>query len=185
MDPQRLEEFRRKLREGRPARVVNGEVIPAEAKAAPPDKKPPLPQGVLVKPHQWGSAAPCYESAEGQKRLLTEQQLLRKEYPQFQLDIDEDGTPYAHGWLGPTETLQQRYHVLLTLPPGYGYGVLPQAHVLEPPLRSGAPHLYSDGSLCLDHSGAFTRRSTLVTFLAWVTLWLCLYEGWLETGTAW
>lgn len=41
---------------------------------------------------------------------------------------------------------------------------------------------YNDGSLCVDHSGAFTPRSTLITFLAWVSVWLVLYEGWLETG---
>lgn len=189
MDPQKLEEFRRKLREGRPARVVNGEVVASEASEAPraaEGKAPPpvSPQGVVVKPHQWG-AAPVLATGEGAERVLKEQQLLLQEYPGFQMDVDEEGTPFASGVLGPNATLRQAYQVLLLLPPGYGHGALPQAFVLSPALRAGAPHRYSDGSLCLDHSGSFTRRSTLVTLLAWVTVWLCLYEGWLESGVPW
>lgn len=142
-----------------------------------------------VKPHEWGSVEipsdPFYLRPEGEARALTEQALLAREYPGFQLDVDDDGTPYAHGWIGPTDELQARYHVLVVLPPGYGSGVLPRSYVLEPPLRQGAPHLFQDGSLCLDHSGAFTRKSTVVTFLAWVSVWLHLYEGWLETGARW
>lgn len=97
------------------------------------------------------------------------------------------GLLYLHGWIGPSPQINGRYHVIVSIPPGYGRGVMPRGYVLEPPLRRGAPHLYSDGSLCLDHSGAFGARSTLVTFLAWATVWLTLHEGWLETGkkTAW
>lgn len=199
MDPQRIEEFRRKLREGRPAKVVNGQVTMADA--APP--KPPAPgaapepgrpQGVEVMPHEWGAAgAPAgggtpeqfYATDEGVRRALKEQAVLTREYPGFVIEVDDDGTPYAHGWIGPTATLRGRYHVLLTIPPGYGQGAAPSAFVLEPELRTGAPHLFSNGSLCLDHSAAFTGRATLVTYLAWVSVWLVLYEGWADTGTRW
>ena len=130
-------------------------------------------------------ADPFYLEPEGELRAFTEQALLGAEYPKFTMDVDDDGTPFAHGWIGPTGHLRGAYHGLILLPPGYGNGVLPRAYVLEPALRQGAPHQYSDGSLCLDHSGAFTKKSTIVTFLAWVTVWLHLYEDWLETGTPW
>lgn len=130
-------------------------------------------------------STPFYDSRAGQARALKEQALLASEYPGFMLDVDDDGTPFAHGWIGPSDTLVGSYHVLLVLPPGYGRGAMPSAHVLEPRLAPGAPHQYTDGSLCLDHSGAFTRKSTLLTSLAWVSVWLVLYEGWLSTGTPW
>jgi hypothetical protein len=194
MDRKRIEEFRRKLREGQQVRVVNGQIV-MEGGAQPQSKpgatvasQPTVaPQGVQVKPHEWGASDPSsmLASSDGQARALKEQALLAAEYPEFAMDVHEDGTPYVHGWIGPSEQIRGRYQVLVTLPPGYGRGAMPQAFVLEPPLRKGAPHQFVDGSLCLDHSGAFTARSTLVTFLAWVTIWLALYEGWLETGVTW
>ena len=101
------------------------------------------------------------------------------------MDVDDDGTPYVHGWIGPNESLKGRYHIFLHMPPGYGRGVMPIAHVFDPELPAGTPHRYIDGSLCLDHSGAFTSKSTLVTFLAWVSVWLVLYEDWRDTGNSW
>ncbi len=63
MNPQRIEEFRKKLREGRPVRVVNGLVTvdgaPADAdagKSPPPNPTDARTQGVQVKPHEWGTA---------------------------------------------------------------------------------------------------------------------------------
>jgi hypothetical protein len=199
MDPKRIDEFRRKLREGHPVRVVNGKVVlpgrPAgerrdrddRTRAASDGGEEYIPEGVQVKPHEWGAGetAPIYESAAGQKRALQEQALLSKEYPGFVMDVDSDGTLYTHGWIGANDVLRQKYHVLVLIPPGYGRGALPIGHVLEPRLRAGAPHTFRDGSLCLDHSGAFTSKSTLITFLAWVTVWLVLYEDWCETNIAW
>jgi hypothetical protein len=194
MNPQRIEEFRRKLREGRPVRVVNGHMVLEQAPAgaaAPPDGAgaAAAPQGVQVKPHEWGAIAgadlPLYATAGGEARALAERALLAREYPGFTMDVDDDGTPFAHGWIGPTAYLTSTYHLLLVIPPGYGRGVMPAVHVLEPRLRPGAPHLFGDGSLCLDHSGAFTAKSTLLTLLAWASVWLVLYEGWLQTGNRW
>ena len=191
MDPKRLEEFRRMLREGRPVRVVDGRVVLADG---PPDTRPPKDaptDGVQVKPHEWGAAAapsapePLPATARGRSRVQAEQALLAREYPGFTLDVDDQGTVYARGAVGPTPTLHTRYELLIVLPPGYGEGVMPQVHVLAPELRTEAPHRFRDGSLCLDHSGAFTARSTLVTCLAWVSVWLVLYEAWADTGAAW
>jgi hypothetical protein len=194
MNPQRIEEIRKKLREGSRAWVNKGDVTVEGAPApeaapapAPSSGAPaPAPGGFRVKPHNWGAeAAPFYESATGEARALAEQGLLVREYPGFEMDVDDDGMPYAHGWIGPNENLRSAYHLLLVIPPAYGRGAMPAAYVLEPRLRLDAPHIFQDGSLCLDHSGAFTRKSTLVTLLAWVSVWLVLYEGLLETGTGW
>jgi hypothetical protein len=198
MNPQRIEEFRKKLREGRPVRVVNGQVVAEDGGGAggPPapttqgsgKPAPAAAQGVQVKPHEWGaSAAPelFYATPAGEARAFAEQALLAREYPGFEMDVDDDGTPFAHGFIGPNEVIKGRYHLLLVIPPAYGNGALPLSFVLEPAMPPGAPHRYQDGSLCLDHSGAFTRKSTLVTFLAWVSVWLVLYEEWIETGRAW
>lgn len=194
MNQQRIEEFRRKLRQGRPVRVVGGQVI-VESDGSSPNQKSHKwssrtnnkQSGVRVKPHQWGAAAqqPFYASGGGERRALEEQVLMSREYPGFEMDVDDDGTPYVHGWIGPNGTLKGSYHVLVELPPGYGRGAMPLAYILEPRLRRDAPHRYIDGSLCLDHSGAFTAKSTMLTFMAWVSVWLFLYEDWASTGRAW
>lgn len=73
MNPQRIEEFRRKLRSGQAARVRGGQVelegaTPAPAGAAPgnaaagaggsqaPQSVTPFTPGVQVKPHEWGAS---------------------------------------------------------------------------------------------------------------------------------
>lgn len=199
MNSQAIEALRKKLREGRPVRVVNGQVLadgaspasPAQSPAQAQAQTPPSPAqtGVRVKEHEWGvetgTTGPFYSTPRGEQRVLDEQVLLAREYPGFAMDLNEDGTLYLHGWLGPTETLRGSYQVLVVVPPSYGDGSMPLAYVLEPPIRQGAPHLYRDGALCLDHSGAFTGRSTVVTFLAWVSVWLVLYEEWVDTGRLW
>lgn len=71
MNPQRIEEFRKKLRAGQPARVRGGLVeiegaAPENAAAPPPNAQAtpagapaplavPSPLGVQVKPHEWGA----------------------------------------------------------------------------------------------------------------------------------
>ena len=61
MNPQRIEEFRKKLREGRPVEVAGG-VVRVDGSAADPSApngSPPNPAenpGVQVKPHEWGYA---------------------------------------------------------------------------------------------------------------------------------
>ncbi len=128
---------------------------------------------------------PSYFTPEGERRIMKERDLLAQSYPQFMLDIEPDGLLHARGSLGPTETLRGVYHLLIAIPPTFGRGGSPRVYLLHPELRPGAPHVFQDGSLCLDHNQAFTSRSTLLTLLGWVSVWLVLYEGWMETGVAW
>lgn len=124
MDPKRLEEFRKKLREGQPVRVVGGEVMLANA---PPAAGKPAPgtapagggaapgtdagAGVIVKQHEWGADEGWfYGRPDGEKRALQEQALLARDYPDFSMEVDDDGTPYVRGALGPSATLHNRYH---------------------------------------------------------------------------
>lgn len=188
MDPKHLEELRRQLRDGKVFTVKEGHVyLQDETTGVPKSGKPSPsePVGVEVKHHRWGNGLAFTWSDAAQRRIFAEKALLDREYPRFQFDLDNAGNPYVHGIIGPTETLKQAYHVLVVLPPDYGTGAMPMAYVLKPDLKPGAPHQYADGHLCLDESGAFTARSTLVTFLAWVSAWLVLAEGWAETGVAW
>lgn len=60
MNPQRLEEFRKKLREGGPVDVTGGVVRVQGSPADPsaPNGSPPnaaTNMGVQVKPHEWGT----------------------------------------------------------------------------------------------------------------------------------
>ena len=126
-----------------------------------------------------------YETPKGRQRLFDEQAVLAQHYPGFQLDLLEDGTAFVHGHLGGNGTVRGRYEVVLVLPPTYSNGALPRAFVLSPELPRDAPHLYADGSLCVDHNGAFTARSSAVTMLSWMLVWLVLYEEWRESGKRW
>lgn len=126
-----------------------------------------------------------YDRPTGRKRLDAEQQLLARDYPAFILDITNSGEVFALGHLGGTDHIRDTYEVLIRMPPNFGTGAIPRVSILNPDLRAGAPHRFTDGSLCLQHEIAFTPRSTLLTLLAWITAWLILYEGWLENGKTW
>lgn len=69
----------------------------------------------------------------------------------------------------------------------YGPAGVPQAFVVAPKLRADAPHVYSDGSLCLywPVEWQWTDRESIAdTIMGWVALWLYYYEVWTAVG-AW
>jgi len=57
--------------------------------------------------------------------------------------------------------------------------------VLEPRTRPGAPHLYSNGSLCLFHP-RIRRTLGVLTIdraaVSWTAHWLYFYEQWMRLG---
>ena len=80
--------------------------------------------------------------------------------------------------------LSDVYTVSLCFRPGW----CPEVRVLTPELKpregaDGLPHIYPDGSLCLNingewHSGMFVAE----TALPWASSWLYFYEMWHATG---
>lgn len=138
-----------------------------------------------MRDHVWAAVGQFWETPEGRERLFMERDVLAQEYPGFTVDVHHNGTTYATGIVGPNRSLRGAYRILVALPPNYGDGVMPVAHVVEPDLPGDTPHRFIDGSLCLDHGEAYTKRSTIVTLLAWVSAWLFHYEEWRETGRVW
>jgi hypothetical protein len=96
--------------------------------------------------------------------------------------LKRSGGAHASVWRGqllPSPTAPW-YTILLS----YTLGHTPRVRVEKPKLKSGAPHLYRDGSLCLYyppdwrwHSG----RLLADTIIPWAASWLYFYELWLDT----
>lgn len=107
-------------------------------------------------------------------------------FPQFAYAFDR-GTATAT-WQG---TLQPRdespsYEVRVTYKMGKHRD--PRVTVLSPPIRTGAPHRYPDGSLCLYyprdrswHEGLYIAD----TIIPWAAMWLYFYELWCDTEIWW
>lgn len=127
-----------------------------------------------------------YETYEGKQRLLREQEDLKRYFPGFYLNILEDGTVVAEGWLGPTSQLQNSYHLVCEYPSHFGNGNRIRVYCLNENFPSGTPHLYpvSDQEICYEH-GEFTSRDGIAQCLGMVSQWFVLYEHWRQTGERW
>jgi hypothetical protein len=91
------------------------------------------------------------------------------------------GMALWHGTLQPRLT-SPTYHIDIH----YRLTSVPKVCVVSPPLAPQAPHLYSDGTLCLYWPVEWQWRSdTLIaeTIIPWTAAWLYYYELWLDTGT--
>jgi len=101
---------------------------------------------------------------------------LRQRFPQFK----SRGNGVWIGTLQPTpESTIYKIRVVDRAPK------FPRVYVLEPKLIEGAPHVYSDGSLCLFYPKDFSwNKKSLIaeTIIPWTSLWLYFYEIWLKTG---
>jgi len=61
---------------------------------------------------------------------------------------------------------------------------VPKVRVIAPPLAPKAPHLYSNGTLCLYWPKEWRwRQDQLIadTIIPWAATWLYYYELWLDT----
>lgn len=66
----------------------------------------------------------------------------------------------------------------------YRIGGVPRVHVTRPSLKPNAPHLYSDGTLCLYWPREWRWHGAELiaeTIIPWTALWLLYYELWLDT----
>ncbi len=103
---------------------------------------------------------------------------IRHRFPQFACRIQQ-GCAIWRGALQPRLT-SPLYQVEIS----YKQKKLPKVRVISPPLAANAPHLYSDGTLCLYWPKEWRwQPDTLIaeTILPWTASWLYYYELWLDT----
>lgn len=86
------------------------------------------------------------------------------------------------GLLQPS-ALSEQYLIEVSLEVGKN----PAVNVIEPELRPDEngllPHIWEDGSLCLNTAGQWTSKMLLVdTIVPWSSEWLFHYEVWKGTG---
>lgn len=89
-------------------------------------------------------------------------------------------------WKGSIQPspLSEAYTVSVRFRPGRR----PELRVLSPELKpregmDGLPHIYPDGSLCLNLIGEWNEGMVLAeTVLPWASSWLYFYEVWHATG---
>ena len=100
-------------------------------------------------------------------------------FPRFRLIRSPGGDLSWVGLLRPTGAMG--YVVSLTYPARYPYKE-PVLRIVHPQLSTGAPHTYSDSSLCVHRSSWDPNRSTAVSEVPLIAAWLVAYENWLRTG---
>jgi hypothetical protein len=87
------------------------------------------------------------------------------------------------GVLTPTP-LSRDYTISLA----YSQSTRPRVVIVDPALRcdidGDIPHLYRDGSICLNDAHQWDSSMLLVdTVIPWTSEWLYFYELWVATGT--
>ena len=105
---------------------------------------------------------------------------MRKLFPQFRGRVIANSGVVWTGTLRPLDTsttYQVRVH--------HTAGEAPKVFVDAPALQKGAPHRYSDGSLCLSWHKDWSWSPQAVmaeTLVPWAAMWLFFYELWIVTG---
>jgi hypothetical protein len=106
---------------------------------------------------------------------------IAHKFPTF-TRLREVGTAIWRGTLQPRES-SPVYQVTISV--RLRVGAIPKVRVITPQLAPNAPHLYSDGTLCLYWPQEWRWRETAIiadTILPWTALWLYYYELWLDCG---
>jgi len=104
---------------------------------------------------------------------------MRQQFPQFQYTW-KYGTGIWKGTLQPRE-ISSVYSVTLK----YNVTEFPKIWVVEPKIKSNAPHRYQDNSLCLWWYKEWIWSPSHIiskTIVPWAALWLYYYELWLDAG---
>lgn len=114
-------------------------------------------------------------------RLLAEAVLMKERFPDFRLLETDDGLLRWVGVLTPTRGSE--FVVSLTYPADYPYRE-PKLRVDRPALAGGAPHLYSDGSLCVHKQRWDPMRGTAASEVPLIAAWLVAYLSWRRTGVS-
>ena len=104
---------------------------------------------------------------------------IARRFPTFTF-VREGGEAVWRGTFQPRQS-SPLYRVAVRKRPGRA----PRVNVMWPQLDPLAPHVYSDGRLCLYWPEEWVwRESELIaeTILPWTALWLYYYELWLDSG---
>lgn len=114
-------------------------------------------------------------------RLKAEAVIMDDRFPQFVLKKRRREL----FWEGILETnFGTFYLVNIIYPPNYPYQ-RPGFRIIEPKLRSGCPHRFLDGSLCVFPDKWDHKKCTAPAGVPLMASWLAMYEIWLRTGERW
>ena len=114
-----------------------------------------------------------------QTDLTLQRFAMKMKYPAFACQSKNNGIVLT-GVLTPREASPQYQVQIILMPHKY-----PEVRVLSPQILKSAPHLWPNGSLCLfNPRDRKWKHQELIAqnLIAWASLWLYFYEGWLGTG---
>jgi len=110
---------------------------------------------------------------------MAEVEVMQTRFPNFSLIEETDGQLLWVGVLEPQ--LDEEFLVTVEYPNDYPYRA-PVLWVLDPALRPGTPHVYSDGSICIHKATWDPERGTAASCVPLLAAWLLAYLVWLQTG---
>lgn len=122
-----------------------------------------------------------YREHKWRNRLIAEASLMEERFPSFRLMQAQDGSLRWVGVLNPSP--DSEFVVSLTYPADYPYRE-PKLRVERPGLVGGAPHVYSDGSLCIHRRSWDPSRGTAVSEVPLIAAWLVAYLTWHSNGVS-
>lgn len=117
-------------------------------------------------------------------RLLKEREVMGKAFPAARLVKCASG---SLAWDVPIRSnFGALYRVSIVYPENFPASY-PLAYVVEPKIKQGTPHIYSDNHLCLFNQSdrpekSYTSKTTAATISSWVAAWVFSYEVWTRTG---
>jgi hypothetical protein len=104
---------------------------------------------------------------------------MQERFPQFVLKKDASGSLFWEGLLKPVSGFA--FLVRAAYPERYPY-LEPVLQVVRPGIRSGAPHLYVNGALCVHRNGWNSATGTAASMIPLASDWLRHYILWERTG---
>ena len=121
-----------------------------------------------------------YREERWRARLALEDALMRERFPQFILTRSVAGALVWRGILEPVPG--SAFEVTVTAPANYP-NVPPVLHVVNPRLRTDAPHMYRDSlDLCIHKKNWIPLRGTVASIVPLASAWLVAYLNWEQTG---
>lgn len=118
-------------------------------------------------------------------RFLTAAQqniAIRARFPQFKFRRGKK----AYVWNGKLQPTEQSPFYDVIVESEYPIELSrPKVHILRPCISTDAPHVYTEGHLCLYHPrewGWVPTKFIASTIIPWTAEWLWFYEAWLLTG---